>query len=323
MKERVLKALKQYDQVSGEELAKALGVSRTAVWKYINELRGDGYQIGSSPGKGYYLMSAPDNLLPEEIKSGLSTKILGQRIEYFREVTSTQEVARSLAAQGANEGTTVIAEVQTKGRGRIERFWVSPPGGVYFSIILRPGIKPSEALRFPLIVGVAVTQAIEKLTNLSPRLKWPNDVIIAGRKTAGILTEISAEMDCINYIIVGMGINVNTDISLLPAEVRETATSLKEEYRKEVSRVKLVQGILEELDLLYEEFKSSGFDPIRLKWKSLSNTIGAWVRVSSGREIIEGEAINIDEDGALFLRKENGIQERIVAGDVSLRNLRR
>ena len=321
MKETILRALRQGSQVSGEELGKAIGISRTAVWKYIKELRREGYRIDSSPRKGYSLVSAPDNLLPEEIKAGLRTSLLGQEIAYHREVTSTQEVAKVLAAQGANEGTVVIAETQMGGRGRVGRVWASPPGGVYLSIILRPSIKPSEALRFPLIAGVAVAQAIQELTDLKPKLKWPNDIIVKGRKVGGILTEMSAETDRINYLIIGMGINVNTERTLFPKEIEDSATSLKEECEEEISRVKLVQRILTELESLYGDFKLSGFEPIRERWKALSNTIGAWVSISSGRESLEGEAIDIDQEGALILRSENGILERIIAGDVSLRNL--
>ncbi|MCL0094129.1 biotin--[acetyl-CoA-carboxylase] ligase, partial [Dehalococcoidia bacterium] len=278
--------------------------------------RREGYRIESSPGKGYSLVSTPDSLLPEEIKAGLRTNLLGQQIAYHRELTSTQDAAKALAAQGANEGTIVVAETQAAGRGRIGRGWASPPGGVYLSIILRPAIKPSEALRFPLIAGVAVAQAIEQLTGLKPRLKWPNDVILEGRKAGGILSEMSAETDRINYIVIGMGINVNTERAHFPEEIAGIATSLREEYGKEVSRVQLVQEILAQLESLYEDFQISGFEPIRERWKALSNTIGARVSVRGEREQVEGAAIDIDKDGALILRKANGALERVIAGDV-------
>ncbi|MCL0087784.1 biotin--[acetyl-CoA-carboxylase] ligase [Dehalococcoidia bacterium] len=316
MKETILHTLRHGGRISGEELGQALGISRTAVWKHITALRREGYRIESSPGKGYSLVSTPDSLLPEEIKAGLRTNLLGQQIAYHRELTSTQDAAKALAAQGANEGTIVVAETQAAGRGRIGRGWASPPGGVYLSIILRPAIKPSEALRFPLIAGVAVAQAIEQLTGLKPRLKWPNDVILEGRKAGGILSEMSAEMDRINYIVIGMGINVNTERAHFPEEIAGIATSLREECGKEVSRVQLVQEILAQLESLYEDFQISGFEPIRERWKALSNTIGARVSVRGEREQVEGAAIDIDEDGALILRKANGALERVIAGDV-------
>ncbi|MCL0065695.1 biotin--[acetyl-CoA-carboxylase] ligase [Dehalococcoidia bacterium] len=314
MKETILHTLRQGGPVSGEELGQAMGISRTAVWKHITALRNDGYRIESSPGKGYWLVIAPDSLLPEEIKSGLNTSLLGRQIAYHRELTSTQDAARALAAQGANEGTIVIAETQAAGRGRIGRAWASPPGGIYLSIILRPAIEPSEALRFPLIAGVAAAQAIERLTGLKPQLKWPNDIIVGGRKAGGILTEMSAEMDRINHIIIGIGINVNTES--FPDEIRGIATSLKTECGKEVSRVQLVQNILAQLESLYQVFQVSGFETIRERWKARSCTIGSRVSVRGEREQVEGEAIDIDEDGALILRKANGALERVLAGDV-------
>ena len=316
MKETILHLLRQGGCISGEELGQALGISRTAVWKHITALRREGYRIESSPGKGYSLVSVPDSLLPEEIKAGLRTNLLGRQIAYHRELTSTQDAARALAAQGANEGTIVIAETQAAGRGRIGRGWASPPGGIYLSIILRPAIKPSEALRFPLIAVVAAAQAIEQLTGLKPQLKWPNDIIVAGRKGGGILTEMSAEMDRVNYIVIGMGINVNTES--FPDEIRGIATSLRAECGKEVSRVQLVQDILAQLESLYQVFQVSGFAAIRERWKALSNTIGARVSIRGEREQVEGEAIDIDEDGALILRKANGALERVIAGDVLL-----
>jgi BirA family biotin operon repressor/biotin-[acetyl-CoA-carboxylase] ligase len=316
MKETILHSLRQGGRISGEELGQNLRISRTAVWKYITALRREGYHIDSSPGKGYSLVSAPDSLLPEEIKAGLRTSLLGRRIAYHRELTSTQDAARSLAAQVADEGTIVIAETQVAGRGRIGRAWASPPGGIYLSIILRPDIEPSEALGFPLIAGVAVAQAIEQLTGLKPQLKWPNDIIVAGRKAGGILTEMSAEMDRINYIILGIGVNVNTERAHFPEEIEGIATSLRTECGKEVSRVQLVQGILAELESLYQVFQVSGFEPIRERWKARSCTIGARVSIRGAREQVEGEAIDIDEDGALILRKAGGALERVVAGDV-------
>ena len=314
MKEKILKALRRGGWVSGAKLGEDIGISRAAIWKHIMKLRREGYKINSSPRQGYLLISSPDRLFPEEIKEGLKTRTLGLNIIYYEKISSTQLVAGELAAAGVDEGTIIVAESQTGGRGRIGRSWASPPGGIYLSIILRPAIKPSEALRFPLIAGVAVAQAIKQLTGLKPCLKWPNDIIIEGRKVGGILTEMSSEMDRINYIIIGIGINANTES--FPDGIRGIATSLRAECGKEVSRVKLVQGILTQLESLYQVFQVSGFETIREKWKAHSNTIGSWVSVRGERDQVEGEAIDIDEDGALILRKANGTLERIIAGDV-------
>ncbi len=311
--------MREGGRVSGEKLGRTVGISRTAVWKYIAELRREGYQISSSPRLGYSLISAPDELLPEEIKGGLNTNIMGKQIIHYREISSTQDIAKALAAQGADEGVVVVAERQTQGRGRMGRNWFSLPGSICLSLILRPELKPLEALKFPLIAGVGAAQAINKLTGLRPELKWPNDLILGGKKVGGILAELSAETDRVIYIVLGIGINVNTPRNLFPEEIEAIATSLKEECGKEVSRVKLVQAILVELESLYEELKFVGFEPIRQKWKSLSNTIGFWVRVSNAKEEIEGEAIDIDQEGALILRKASGSLQRIIAGEVTLR----
>ncbi|MDY6911149.1 MAG: biotin--[acetyl-CoA-carboxylase] ligase [Chloroflexota bacterium] len=321
MKTTVLKALRQKEPVSGEELGKAIGISRTAVWKYINELRREGYRIDSSPSRGYSLVGTPDSLLPEEIKFGLETRILGQEISYFREVTSTQATAKALAAQGAIEGTLVVAEVQSGGRGRIGRIWTSPPGGIYLSVILRPDVKPTEAPRLPLLAGVAVAQAIGQITSLNPKLKWPNDIVVNGRKAGGILTEMSAEIDRLNWVIIGIGLNVNTQKAHFSGEVQGIATSLFEEGGECVPRVKLLQHILIEIESLYEEFLASGFEFIRQRWKAMSDTIGAQVVVRYAKDQVTGQAVDLDTDGALILRKEDGSLERVIAGDVSLRKV--
>ncbi len=296
-----------------------MGISRTAVWKHIKELRHEGYRIDSLPGRGYSFVSAPDSLLPEEIKSELNTRVLGTEIAYHREVTSTQTIAKSLAVQGAREGTVVVAETQSSGRGRIAREWVSPVGGIYFSIILRPDIKPAEALQLPLIAGIAVARAIEKLTRLKPELKWPNDIIVNGRKAGGILTEMSAEVDRLEWITIGIGVNANTPQESFPPEIEGAAISLKEASGKHIPRVKLLQHILTELESLYDTFSKSGFELIREQWKALSNTIGSEVTISSATEQLTGRAVDIDSDGALIVQKDDGTQERIIAGDVSLR----
>ena len=318
MDSEILKALREREHISGEELGKRLQISRTAVWKHINKLRGMGYQISSSTRKGYSLVSVPDLLLPEEIETGLDTEVLGRKIVYYHCLNSTQDAAKQLAGQGEGEGTVVIADTQTHGKGRQGRRWSSPPRqGIYLSIILRPELKPSDALQIPLIAGVAVTQAIEKATPLSPRIKWPNDIIIRGKKAGGILTEMSAEMDGLNYVVLGIGLNVNNLI--FPKEIAQIATSLAEQCGGHVSRVKLLRLLLGELESLYRQFTTFGFEPIRERWKALSNTIGAWVELSEteGKKV-KGKAIDIDLDGALILQKKDRSIRKIFAGDVSL-----
>jgi len=319
MRTLILKALQQEGHVSGEQLGRRFNISRTAVWKHVNELRKKGYKITSSPRLGYSFAKGTDRLLPEEISPGLNTQHIGKHIVYREEVTSTQDVAEELAKRGAEDGTVVISEGQTEGRGRMGRNWVSPAGeGIYLSIILRPNLRPAQVLQIPLIAAVAVSKAIKRATPLQPRVKWPNDVTLAGKKVGGILTETSSEIDRVNYIVLGIGINVNTRSSLLPESIRGIATSLAEEYGGYVSRVSFLQYLLAEFETLYNEFLASGFDTIREEWKALDNTIGSWVKVSSGEEEIEGEALDIDREGFLLVRTKDGDVKRIISGDVHL-----
>lgn len=318
-KREILERLRQGSPASGEDLGRAIGISRTAVWKHINELKRQGYVIDSVPGRGYRFVSAPDALLPEEIETGLKTRVFGRHIIYERETPSTQAIAKSLAALGAAEGTIVVAETQSGGRGRVGRPWSSPRGGIYFSVILRPDIKPGEALRLPLVAGVAVAQAIKRETNLEPRLKWPNDILIDSKKVGGILTEMSAEMDRLDWVIIGIGLNVNTLRGSFPHEVEERATSLMEAGGKEIPRIKLLQGILAEFESLYGNLSRHGFEPLRARWKELSDTIGVKVVVTLQSGQIRGLSEDIDSDGALILKRDDGSVERIVAGSIRLR----
>lgn len=320
-KKEILERLRQGAPVSGEELGRNIGVSRTAVWKHISELKRQGYVIDSVPGRGYHMVSAPDALLPDEIASGLKTQIMGQRIIYEGEAPSTQAIAKALASQGTAEGTIVVAETQSGGRGRVGRPWSSPRGGIYFSIILRPDINSGEALRLPLVAGVAVAHAIKREINLEPRLKWPNDIMIETKKVGGILTEMSAEPDRLDWVIIGIGLNVNTPHDSFSQEVEESAISLMEAAGREIPRVKLLQAILAEFESLYGSLAESGFEPIRARWKALSNTIGENVVVTLPSGQVKGLAEDIDSDGALILKKFDGTVERIVAGVVKLRKL--
>jgi len=300
-------------------LGKKFNVSRTAVWKHVNELRRIGYEIDSSPRTGYSFVKSPDLVIPEEIALGLHTSIMGRRILYREEVTSTQDEAGEAARRGAEEGVIVISERQTKGRGRKGRLWASPPReGVYFSTILRPNLRPSQIIQIPLIAGVAVCKAIRRVTPLEPRIKWPNDITIGGKKVAGILAEMSCDIDRVDHIVLGIGVNVNTQCSLLPEPTRGIATSLAEKCGEYVSRVKLVRSLLAEFDALYRTFLLSGFATLRGEWKALDSTVGSWVKVTDGNEEMKGKALDIDGEGFLLVRKENGDVKRIISGDVSL-----
>jgi BirA family biotin operon repressor/biotin-[acetyl-CoA-carboxylase] ligase len=301
------------EHVSGEELAHELAVSRAAVWKHIQVLRAEGYMIESSTNLGYSLASTPDLLTPTAIKAGLKTQIIGRNIQYFKETESTNIIAREIAGS-VEEGTVVIAESQTGGRGRMGRKWISPEGGIWLSIIIKPKIQPLYASRITLLAGVSVAKTIRSY-GLPARIKWPNDVLINGKKVCGILTEIEAEIDLIEFCVVGIGIDANVDTESFPEEARDTSTSLKKELGSGINRVEFVQKLLEEFESLYLKFQRDGFSPILEEWRNMSATIGEWVKITTQARTIYGEAIGVDSEGALVLETGEGKLEKIVAGN--------
>lgn len=321
MRARILKLLRQQSQdyLSGEEISRQLAVSRTAVWKHIQELKNHGYEIEAHPRKGYRLKSRPDLLLPEEIRAGLATQLLGKHIVHFYDTSSTNNEAKRLAADDAVEGTIVVSEAQTLGRGRLNRGWFSPPGGgVWVSVILRPPFPPPEAPKCTLMAAVATVEAIREASGLNCGIKWPNDILWQGRKLVGILTEMSAEMDAINFVVLGIGINVSLQESDFPEELRNIGASVSMGAEREVSRVEVLQKLLERLEYWYQVVKQEGFEPVLEAWRRESVTLGQPVRVLAGEETYDGVAEELAEDGSLLVRTENGLR-RVLAGDVSLR----
>jgi BirA family biotin operon repressor/biotin-[acetyl-CoA-carboxylase] ligase len=301
-KKRILKALRECgDYLSGETLSKQLGTSRVSIWKHIRSLKEDGYIIEASP-RGYRLVSSPDLLLPYEFPG------LEQRIHYFPEIGSTMDAARELAKKGVGEGTIVIAEAQTRGRGRLSREWLSPEGGIYFTLILRPGISPAYAPRINLMASIAVAATIRKLFGLKTELKWPNDVLIEGRKVCGILAEMDAEMDVVNFVNVGIGINANTSIP----QFEKTVTSLKGALGREISRKKFLSALLMEIERLQPLLMNAD---LLQEWKKLSVTLNKDVRIAAPGEVIVGRAIDIDTTGALIIKERNGSLKKAMAGD--------
>ncbi|MCX9084370.1 MAG: biotin--[acetyl-CoA-carboxylase] ligase [Candidatus Methanoperedens sp.] len=314
-KDKVLEKLvkNKGKHVSGEQLASELSVSRTAIWKHIKVLKDEGYMIDSSTHIGYSLNDTPDALTPGEIKAGLKTKVFGKDIKYFKETESTNIIAREIATS-VNEGTIVIAELQTAGRGRLGHKWISPEGGIWLSIILKPGIEPVYAPRITLLAGVSVAKTMQDL-GLPAKIKWPNDIIINGKKVSGILTEIGAEVDVIDYLIVGIGIDANVDTGAFPGEFRDYSTSLEKEVGHKINRVEFVQKLLEEFESLYMKFKEDGFSHILEEWRNMSATIGQWVKITAQARTIYGEAIGVDNEGALIVETAEGHLEKIVAGN--------
>lgn len=305
--------------VSGEELSGVLQVSRTAVWKHIKSLKDLGYRIEAVPSQGYRLVASPDLLIPAEIETGLTSSRIGRRLVCFRETDSTNDVAFRLAEEGAEEGTVVVAEAQRRGKGRLGRRWESPAGvNLYCSVILRPPVLPPRAAQLTFLSSVAVARAIEATTPLHPFIKWPNDLLLNGRKVAGLLNEMSAETEKVNFIVLGIGVNINMRSDQFPADLRHPATSLLIEGGKPVSRLAFTRALLEALDALYAAYLDHGYGPVREEWLARCNFLGRQVRVSFQENELTGSAQGIDEDGALLVKLPTGKVERVLAGDVTI-----
>jgi len=316
----ILKFLREKEYVSGEVLARKLKISRVAVWKQIQKLKDIGYKIISDQNLGYCLVSRPDLLLSQEIQRGLSANYIGKEIYYFPELKSTNIMAKEKAlyrAEGIGEGTLIIAERQSAGKGRLGREWFSPTGGIWLSIILYPQLSPSYISRITLFTAVVVVKTIKICTQIESQIKWPNDILINEKKVCGILTEMSAELDIINWVVVGIGINVNIDHREFPEDIQENTISLKEVLGKEILRVKLVQTFLQEFEKYYEILKRRKFSSVLKEWKLYSHTLGEKIRVDIGERIITGEAVDINEEGALILKKEDGELVEIISGTIT------
>jgi BirA family biotin operon repressor/biotin-[acetyl-CoA-carboxylase] ligase len=300
--------------ISGEELGQKLGVSRTAVWKQVQKLREEGFGIEAIPKLGYRIVSYPNKLLPPLIKNGLGTSVLGREIRYFPTFNSTNAEARKFAEEGAPEGTLVVSESQTKGKGRYGRGWISPErANILASVILRPAFLPSQVPQIAIIGALSVAEAIFEMTKIKAHPKWPNEVLIGGKKVSGILTEFGGELDKIDFVILGVGLNVNFNFDEYP-ELQEKATSLLQETGEKVSRIKLLQAFLEHL----EENYNSNFDLIREKWESVCWELEKEVKVISGEKTRIGVAKGIGEDGNLILATEKGEESIFMTGGILL-----
>lgn len=307
--------------ISGGEIAQKLGVTRAAVWARIRELRALGYEIEASPHEGYRLLNSPDVLLGDDLMSRLKgDPLIGRDIRVFQETTSTSDVIERLAADGVREGVVVFAESQSKGRGRLGREWISPAGkGIWFSVLLRPNLRPIEATQLTVAAATAVARAIESETRLMPQVKWPNDILLGSRKVAGILTELSAEVDRVKHLILGVGLDANFEEADFPERVRAAATSLRMELGRPVDRAGLAVAMLTELERDYARIRSGRFDAIATEWEALCTTLGRQVSVRVGDRVLHGRAESLASDGALLLRTQHGHLERITGGDVSLK----
>ena len=315
-KKKILKTLyeKKDEYIPVEEFVNETGKSQKEVENEFLTLEDEGYIINYSKS-GYRLIKTPNLLLPYEVKRELKTNFIGHDIHYFKEVDSTNDVAKYLAEEGAEEGTIVIAEIQNRGKGRRGKTWISPPGGVWMSIILRPDIPPFNAPQLTLVTGVAVAETLKKECNLDVGIKWPNDILIGNKKVCGILTEVNASIEKVNYVVVGIGIDMNVDVPLFPPDLQKGATSLKNELDTEINGAILVQKFLLEFENIYNEFKAGKFPEILKEWRSLSKTIGNNVEVRTRGKTIRGEAVGINKEGILILELEDGSLRKIISGE--------
>lgn len=318
-KEKILAALSGSGaaHVSGAQLAAGLHVSRTAIWKYIRSLEENGYIIEAVPSKGYRLISAPDTLVPDAVKQGLGTSVIGRDIRLLPLVDSTNTLAMEFADAGAPEGTVVLAEQQQGGKGRLGRTWISPRGNLYVSVVLRPRIPTHKAPLLTLLGAAAVCSAIRKQLDLPAGIKWPNDIFLGGRKTGGLLTEMSAETDRIRHVVLGIGINVNMDVSRLPPGIQGLSTSLSAFSGRKIDRLALLRQLLAELDRRYcrfLEYESAVLD----EWRELNVTLGNRVVVKAPDGTFEGLAEDIDSEGRLVVKLEHGSRRVVASGDVTL-----
>lgn len=322
MRTRILEILRKYPEeyLSGEEISRQLTVSRTAIWKHMQTLKQAGYEIEAHPRRGYRLKNVPDLLLPDEIRDTLQTKMLGQgKIYYFSEIDSTNNEAKKQANLGCLEGSIVLSEAQNSGRGRLSRGWFSPANkGIWLSVVLRPPFNPYDAPKCTLLAAVAVTKAIRRITQVECGIKWPNDILYQGKKIVGILTEMSAEIDAINHVVIGMGINVNIGEHEFPNELIDIATSLSIATGRDIPRLLLLNAVLVELEEAYEKVIQRGFSEMLEEWRELSVTLGQNVSVVGSGRNFSGMAVDIDHDGGLLVQTDECL-EKVIAGDVSIR----
>ena len=324
MRSVLLEILREHTEepISGEELAKKLGISRTAIWKNIQVLKKEGYAIEALPKKGYVLTKSTEKLLPRELERVLTTKWLGREFCYKDTTTSTNDICKQMAAGGSKEGLVCLAEEQSGGKGRLSRGWFSPKGeGLWFSLLLTPKFMPQEASKCTLLAAVAVVKAVNSYAGVEASIKWPNDILLQGKKLVGILTEMNAEFGHINYIVVGIGINVSVPEKTLPTEFRSSAISLQQVAQEKILRTELLAKVLVNFEELYEVVEEKGFRPILDQWRQYASTLGQLVKVVAPEETYQGKAVDIDDDGLLIVAREDGRQTKVLAGDVSIRGL--
>lgn len=296
-------------EVSSRAICERLAVSRAAVWKQVETLRAGGYVIEACSRRGYRLVAAPDTPHAAEVLPLLTTRRLGRACHYADETGSTNRDGAARALAGADEGLVLVAGCQTAGRGRMTRAWFSPPGAnLYFSLLLRPDVELAQAASLPLVLGLAVAEALSGLSpEVRPLVKWPNDILVQGRKVCGILCEMQAETDRVRHIIAGVGVNVNLTRDALPDDLRDRATSLRIETGKTFSRAAVLAAILNRFEPLYDRWRAEGLAPLVPAVNERDALRGRIITLEQGGRRIEGRADGIQPDGALLLRTSEGL----------------
>lgn len=323
MKTKILYRLKEKnDFISGQELCDEFNVSRTAIWKAINNLKKEGYEIESVTNKGYRLITVPDLLKEDAIREFLNTEYIAQEIRYFETIDSTNSECKRIAESGLfHNGLLVITNRQDAGRGRRGRGWVCPSGvNIAMSLLLKPDISPDRASMLTIVMAMAVARASKMISNLDVAIKWPNDIVLSGKKICGILTEMSAEPDYIHYVVIGVGVNVNQ--TGFDDEIKDVASSLKNEGGEDLNRAKLTALIMNEFERLYDEFiKVGDLRIIKDEYNKLIVSLNKEVRVLDPKGEYSGISLGINDVGELLIKKENGDTENVFAGEVSVRGI--
>ena len=322
MKTQILAALRSCDgYISGQELCSLLQVSRTAVWKHIRQLQEEGYEIEAVQNRGYRLTGVPDTIAAQEVESRLKTRWIARPVRYFAEITSTNQYAKQIAEEGAEEGILIVADDQTRGKGRSGRSWTSEPGvAIAMTLLLRPSLPPERISMVTLVMGMAVCGAIRDLYGLDAGIKWPNDIVWNGRKICGILTEMSAEISSVAYIVIGTGINVNN--TRFPEELADKAVSLKMALGRDINRAELITVCMEKFEQYYEQFLQAGdLRAVRSTYEAMLVNRGRAVRVLEPGHEYNGTAEGIDDLGMLLVRTPEGELKQVYAGEVSVRGI--
>ena len=303
--------------ISGARIAKEIGVSRSTVWRWAQRLRGLGVKVKGQPATGYFLEQVPDILTPDMLKQWLKGSLFGKRVFHFFKTDSTNRVALELGHAGEPEGAVVLAEEQTAGRGRAGRKWHSErAAGIYATLLLRPKLAPVQAPLLTMMAGLSAHTAVQAVTGLEVDLKWPNDLLIQGKKVGGILTEMHAEPGQIRFVIVGIGLNVNQE--KFPGELANTATSLRAETGKPQSRMELLVRLLREFESDYNRFVHEGVASVVARFESISSYAkGKRVRVTNGTESYAGTTAGLGPEGLLQVQRDDGRMMTVIAGDVA------